>query len=376
MHVYRIVNVPIHSNVSYFADYVSSASLNLQEVADAVHGDRTFQGLRPDPGLHARTCRAVSRPEIVLRHGPAIAFSIAEDVGSALAPRTSRLPAKRKLSRNAFSALSRRAINNLEFGLHAGVVCAKYSLGENWMTIVLVHGNPETEAIWDDLLPHLRDDDIVRLSPPGYGTPIPQGFDCSVDAYRDWLASELKKLAQPIDLVGHDWGGGHVVRIAMDCPTLIRSWTSDALGAFDKDYVWHDLAQVWQTPEAGEQAVQQMLSTPSEARAQRYETLGITPAIAQKVAAGTDRDMGRAILALSRSAAQPVMRDLGIGLPRANAKPGLALIATEDTYGGGQRLARRSAERAGAKIAVLKGAGHWWMCQNRVLMRSMRSWQT
>jgi hypothetical protein len=55
MHVYRIVNVPIHSNVSYFADYVPSASLNLQEVADAVHGDRTFQRLRPDPGLHART---------------------------------------------------------------------------------------------------------------------------------------------------------------------------------------------------------------------------------------------------------------------------------------------------------------------------------
>jgi pimeloyl-ACP methyl ester carboxylesterase len=50
-------------------------------------------------------------------------------------------------------------------------------------------------------------------------------------------------------------------------------------------------------------------------------------------------------------------------LPKANAKPGLALIATEDHYGGGERLARRAAERAGAKIAVLKGAGHWWMCQ-------------
>ena len=24
------------------------------------------------------------------------------------------------------------------------------------MTLVLVHGNPETEAIWDDLVPHLR----------------------------------------------------------------------------------------------------------------------------------------------------------------------------------------------------------------------------
>jgi pimeloyl-ACP methyl ester carboxylesterase len=76
------------------------------------------------------------------------------------------------------------------------------------MTIVLVHGNPETEAIWDDLVPHLRSDDVVRLSPPGFGSAIPPGFDCSTDAYREWLASELGKLTQPIDLVGHDWGGG------------------------------------------------------------------------------------------------------------------------------------------------------------------------
>jgi pimeloyl-ACP methyl ester carboxylesterase len=57
------------------------------------------------------------------------------------------------------------------------------------------------------------------------------------------------------------------------------------------------------------------------------------------------------------------MRDLGVGLPRAAAKPGLAVIATEDSYCGGETLARRSAERAEARMAVLKGAGHWWMCQ-------------
>jgi pimeloyl-ACP methyl ester carboxylesterase len=78
------------------------------------------------------------------------------------------------------------------------------------MTTVLVHGNPETEAIGDDLVPHLRNDGVVRLSPPGFGSAIPPGFDCSTDAYRDWLAGELGKLTQPIDLVGHDWGGGHV----------------------------------------------------------------------------------------------------------------------------------------------------------------------
>jgi pimeloyl-ACP methyl ester carboxylesterase len=231
------------------------------------------------------------------------------------------------------------------------------------MTIVLVHGNPETEAIWDDLVPHLRNDDVVRLSPPGFGSVIPSGIDCSIDAYRDWLAGELEKLAQPIDLVGHDWGGGHVMRIAMDFPDLIRSWTSDILGPFDQEYVWHDLAQVWQTPNVGEQAVAQMASMPTEARAERYESLGMTSEIARKVVAGANADLGNAILALYRSAAQPVMRDLGTGLPRAAAKPGLALIATEDSYCGGETLARRSAERAGAKVAVLEGAGHWWMCQ-------------
>jgi pimeloyl-ACP methyl ester carboxylesterase len=149
----------------------------------------------------------------------------------------------------------------------------------------------------------------------------------------------------------------------MDFPDLIRSWASDILGAFDEEYVWHDLAQVWQTPNAGEQALAQMASMPAEARAERYESLGMTPEIARKVVAGADVDLGKAILALYRSAAQPVMRNLGTGLPRAAAKPGLALIATEDPYCGGETLARRSAERANAKVATLEGAGHWWMCQ-------------
>ena len=89
------------------------------------------------------------------------------------------------------------------------------------MTIVLVHGNPETEAIWDDLVPHLRSDEVVRLSPPGFGSAIPSGFDCTTNAYRDWLAGELGKLAPPIDLVGH----GARVEMLDNAPGLrIRLW--------------------------------------------------------------------------------------------------------------------------------------------------------
>ena len=134
------------------------------------------------------------------------------------------------------------------------------------MTIVLVHGNPETEAIWDDLVPHLRSDEVVRLSPPGFGSAIPSGFDCTADAYRDWLAGELGKLAPPIDLVGHDWAAG----TSLDRYGAFRSDTildQRYSGMLRRGYVWHDMAQAWQTPEIGEQAVARMLSLPAEARA-------------------------------------------------------------------------------------------------------------
>ncbi len=189
------------------------------------------------------------------------------------------------------------------------------------------------------------------------------GFDCSIDAYRNWLAGALEQLEQPVDLIGHDWGGGHVARIAMERPDLIRSWTIDVAGVFDPDYVWHDLAQTWQKPKIGEQAVAQMIGAPVETRAELYQSLGMSAAVARKVAAGASEEMGRAILALYRSAIQPTMKELGSSLAKAAAKPGLVLIAIEDHYCGGEMLARRSAERAGAEVAVLDGAGHWWMCE-------------
>ena len=42
------------------------------------------------------------------------------------------------------------------------------------MTVVLVHGNPETEAIWGPLVDALGRDDVVRLSPPGSALRYPK----------------------------------------------------------------------------------------------------------------------------------------------------------------------------------------------------------
>ncbi len=232
------------------------------------------------------------------------------------------------------------------------------------MPLVLVHGNPETDAIWDDMRKHLATNDVIALSPPGFGAPVPAGFGATSDDYLAWLVGELEKLDGPIDLLGHDWGGGHVARVAISRPDLIRSWIMDIAGCFDPEYVWHDMAQVWQTPGAGEAAVQGMAAAPLEARTAQFESLGMSKDAAPRVAAAVNEQMADCILKLYRSAAQPFMANLGKEFAKASAKPGLVIIATEDHFTGGETLARRSAERAGAKVAMLPGLGHWWMCQD------------
>lgn len=232
------------------------------------------------------------------------------------------------------------------------------------MTIALVHGNPETAAIWDLLVEALKRNDVVRLSPPGFGAPLDDGFPATYLAYRDWLEEELERFNEPIDLVGHDWGGAHVMNVVMHRPELVRSWASDAVGLFDADYVWHDLALIWQTPGEGEQLVHTMLGGTVGDRAEQMVALGIPIDIATSIASAQGPEMGRAILSLYRSARQPAMAEAGRALENAAARPGLSLLATEDTYIGSDELRHRAADRAGARTEVLEGLGHWWMVQD------------
>jgi pimeloyl-ACP methyl ester carboxylesterase len=232
------------------------------------------------------------------------------------------------------------------------------------MTAVLVNGNPESAAIWDLLCSELNREDVRRLSPPGFGAPIPDGFGCTTVEYRDWLVRELEALGEPVDLVGHDVGGSTVLSVAMTRPDLLRTWVSDSLGVFDPDYVWHDLAQQWQTPEAGEKLVAALMGGTAAERADRMMALGIPRPVAAQLADAQGPEMGRAILGFYRSAVQPALAELGENLPAAAARPGLAVIGTDDQFVGSEEMRRRSAARAGARVAIFAGVGHWWMVQD------------
>jgi pimeloyl-ACP methyl ester carboxylesterase len=229
---------------------------------------------------------------------------------------------------------------------------------------VLVHGNPETPAIWEPLVSHLQRTEVVCPQLPGFGCPAPAGFGATKEEYADWLEAEVEAIAAdsgPVDLVGHDWGGGFVMRVAARRPDLIRTWACDVLGLFHPDYVWHDFAQIWQTPGAGEKFFEDNLAAPAEDRIALFESFGIPRATGEKLVAAADAEMSRCILALYRSAAQPAMAEEGKDLDGAAQRPGLAIVATEDPFVRSLDLAPQIAERLGARVVTLDGLGHWWM---------------
>jgi pimeloyl-ACP methyl ester carboxylesterase len=232
------------------------------------------------------------------------------------------------------------------------------------MTVVFVHGNPEVAAIWDPLRAELGLDSVA-LSPPGFGAPVPDGFDATSDAYADWLVGALERFDEPVDLIGHDWGGGHVMRAATRRPDLVRRMVTDIAGTGDPEYVWHDMAQLWQKPGEGEAFVEGMAAIPAEQRAARFIDAGMSPEGAAACADASGPEMGACILALYRSAEQPKMTEWADEYAALESRPPtLVVIASEDHYTGGEVLARRTAEKWDAEVAVLDGLGHWWMMQD------------
>jgi pimeloyl-ACP methyl ester carboxylesterase len=229
------------------------------------------------------------------------------------------------------------------------------------MTAVFVHGVPETPVVWRGLLAALDLPDSVALPLPGFDGVRPEGFGATMDEYAAWLVAQLERLDDPVDLVGHDWGGGFVVRVVSTRPELVRSWVTDAAGIGDPGFEWHDLAKTWQAPQAGEDFWEQQLAAPDQERAGVFRMFGVPEEPALDLASQLSMTMADCILDLYRSAVD-VGRQWGQDFADISA-PGLAVIPGEDPFLSAASAARAAA-RAGARTVTLDGLGHWWMLQD------------
>ena len=225
--------------------------------------------------------------------------------------------------------------------------------------IVLLHGVPETADIWDDVRANL-DEPSVAVRLPGFGCPRPDGFSATKDAYVDWVVEELRSIDGPIDLVGHDWGGGFAVRIGQSYPDLVRSWTTDVAGVVHPRYEWHDFAKIWQTPGEGE-AFFENQGAPEET-AVLLQGFGLSEAAALKLARMSDPVMGTCILDLYRSAMPNPGADWADTYAPAT-KPCMVLTLTGDPFTGGTEASSDVAKVIGAKEVVFE-TGHFWPLQS------------
>jgi pimeloyl-ACP methyl ester carboxylesterase len=246
-------------------------------------------------------------------------------------------------------------------------------------------------VIWNGVRKQLADDGVetTALDLPGFGIARPSGFGATKDEYAAWLAETLRGVEGPVDVVGHDWGAGIVLRTVTAFDMPVRSWAVDCGSVFHPDYVWHEMAQVWRTPGRGEEwmatfvasepaAVASEPAAPGEPGWLKSFLLAACPSQADvaELKASMDDTMGGCILDLYRSATPNIYADWAVELSRPAPAPGLVLRATADDSDNPITSAE-VAVRLGARTAELDGLGHWWMMQDpAAVAAALRSFWT
>jgi pimeloyl-ACP methyl ester carboxylesterase len=231
------------------------------------------------------------------------------------------------------------------------------------VTVVFVHGLPETKDIWGPLREAL-DRDSVAVALPGFGTGRPDGFKATKDAYADWLAETLNRIDEPVDVVGHDIGALLTMRVASAFDVPVRSWTADVADVFHPRFAWPERVRNLQTPGVGEEMLKTARDVdPDDPRstASRLIGGGVTRELAREIATAHDEVMSRSILDFYRSAAPNVSASWWEEITGPIRSPGLVLLLPDPPEV--ETMSLEVAEKLGAETARLDNLNHCWMAE-------------
>jgi pimeloyl-ACP methyl ester carboxylesterase len=231
------------------------------------------------------------------------------------------------------------------------------------MTVVLVHGFPETRDVWTPLL-EVLDRDAVVVSMPGFGVPRPHGFAGTKDAYAGWLADTLRRADGPVDVVGHDVGALLALRVASAYDVPVRSWAVDVANIFHPRLVWPSRVQQLQTPGVGEELLRTVREAPPDHprnAAAGLAATGVPRELASAMGAAHDEVMSRSILDFYRSAVPNVAADWWRDVGGPTRSRGLVLLLPDPPED--EAMSLEVAERLGAETARLDGLHHCWMAE-------------
>ena len=233
------------------------------------------------------------------------------------------------------------------------------------VTVVLVHGLPETSEVWKPLRKvlgrnpvavTLLDRTSVAVELPGFGTPRPHGFTATKDAYAEWLAEVLRTVERPVDVVGHDIGAALTMRVATALDVRLRSWIVDTASIFHPKFVWPDRVRKLLTPEDGGE----MLGTSWQlGPTARRDGPGATRQQVKVMEGAHDRVMSQSALDFYCSAIPNVAADWWKGARGPTKSRGMVLLLQDHPEG--EAMSLEVASRLGAKTVRLYGLNRRWM---------------
>jgi pimeloyl-ACP methyl ester carboxylesterase len=192
---------------------------------------------------------------------------------------------------------------------------------------------------------------------PGFGrSEVPEDFDCSLEGLGAWVNDLTASLAvaQPFDLVVHDFGGVFGIAWAVVHPEKVRRMAIMNT-MFFPDYRWHFWARVWRTPLLGETSL--ALSTRwGLALEMRRGSKRLPVSHASRAYDAMTPAMKRMVLRLYRATDPRSFAAWQDGLRALVARvPTIVLWGDLDPY-----IDKSFAERFGARqVHHFADAGHW-----------------
>jgi pimeloyl-ACP methyl ester carboxylesterase len=231
------------------------------------------------------------------------------------------------------------------------------------VAVVFVHGFPETSELWRPLREVLdRDSEAVAL--PGFGVPRPDGFTATKDAYAEWLAETLRRVDEPVDVVGHDVGALLTMRVASAFDVPLRSWVVDVADIFHPRFSWPERVLDLQKPGVGEQLLESTRRADPDdpaSTASRLGAAGMPRELAREIGAAHDEVMSRSILDFYRSAAPNVSAGWWEEISGPTRSQGLVLLLPDPPEV--EAMSLEVGERLGAQTARLDDLDHCWMAE-------------
>jgi pimeloyl-ACP methyl ester carboxylesterase len=233
---------------------------------------------------------------------------------------------------------------------------------ESREAVVFIHGNPGPSKDWVGLLAAVgRFHRAVAWDQPGFGAADkPADFPHTVSGHAEFIGAALDELGiDRVHLVLHDFGGPWGLDWAANHPDRVASVVLINTGVL-RDYRWHRLARIWQTPVLGE--LFNALSSRARlgAALRRTDPNLPTQALDGLYEAGRDRRTKRAVLRLYRASKdrtawteQTAARLLPLDLPA------LVLWGATDAFLPVEQAHRQLEVFPRAKVTVLPDSGHW-----------------